>query len=163
MPLATRNRPERKNVAERSMKTLACPECLSIGVAEGKGIHLEASGFERRGKLRRRPVFKCEECEAILVVRTRLFGGYEAEAVDDDTRVAMETAWQSQADDQMLRTRDASMREADQRQREQRVARAHEQGRTVECPYCNKFLKSEAGLDAHVAAVHADENGEPPA
>ena len=140
------------------MKVLSCPECFNVSSVEGKGIHLEAAhAFERRGKIRRRPVFKCDKCDAILVVRTKLFGNPEAQAVDDDTWVAMESAWQTQMEAHASRDADFSIARSKERRQKQRAQRAREQGRAEECPYCGKYLKNEAGLEAHIAAIHPSE------
>lgn len=84
------------------MTILSCPACENSTLASGKGIDLEApfSRFERRGKVGRQPVFKCVECGAIMIVRNRLFGrGLEAEAVEDETWLEMESAWQRRTDE----------------------------------------------------------------
>jgi hypothetical protein len=141
------------------MPSLTCPVCEREGEISGKGIYADSvdGAFERRGKVGRRPVFKCGECEAILIVRPRLFGvlGMDAHAVDDDTWVDMEVAWGSHQDalknDQIFRNISESM----ERKRAQKEAAAKAEGRTVRCSHCDKFFATDSARDQHISAVHS--------
>jgi hypothetical protein len=133
------------------MPELVCPRCEARATTDGSGVQMTVpdGSFERRGKVRRSPVFRCRSCGATLIVRRRLLSGATAYEVDPDTAAMMNIAWTDHVASASIVHSELRRRAREEERRVEALAAGG-----VECLDCGKVLRSGAGLEAHTAAVH---------